>query len=287
MNKEVLILGGGPAGMAAAFELHKVGKSFVVIERNEAVGGLARTLQYGEFKTDIGGHRFFSQNRYLYDLIEDLLGEHWIKVDRSSKFYIDGKFFVYPIELKNAFLNVGFWKALKILFDYLSERIKKMFVNREPTSFEEQVVSDFGRALAELNILNYTEKVWGLPCAKISPDWAKQRIKGLSFKEVIKKAIIKSEKGPKTLVEQFYYPDTGIGLICEKIRERILNGKVGDIFLKSYPVKIFHNNDKVTEVMVNIEGKHHTIRPRFVISSIPITEFIDLLEPKAPNESAK
>jgi protoporphyrinogen oxidase len=222
MNEEVLILGAGPAGMAAAFELYRAGKSFLVIEKNERVGGLARTFQYGEFRTDTGPHRFFSQNQYLYDFIEDLLGESWIKVDRLTRFYINDKFFLYPVQLKNALLNVGFSGAFRILFDYLSQRVKKIFVNKDLVSFEEQVVSDFGRALAELNMLNYTEKIWGLPCSEISPDWSKQRIKGLSLKEVIKKAIIKSKAGPKTLVDQFYYPDLGTGLIYERIKERIL-----------------------------------------------------------------
>jgi len=284
MNKEVLILGAGPAGMAAAFELHKAGKPFIIIEKNKNVGGLARTLQYGEFRTDTGPHRFFSQNQYLYDFIEDLLGERWIKVDRLTRFYINGKFFLYPIELKNALLNVGFYKAFRILFDYLFERIRRIFVHRNFISFEEQIVSNFGRALAELNMLNYTEKVWGLPCSKISPDWAKQRIKGLSLKEVIKKAVIKSKSGPKTLVDQFYYPDTGAGLIYEKIKEKILSENSGDILLKTYPVKIIHNDNKITKVVVNTNNKNRTIKSKFIISSIPITEFVNLLEPKAPNE---
>ncbi|RLJ09142.1 MAG: FAD-dependent oxidoreductase [Candidatus Aenigmatarchaeota archaeon] len=284
MNKEVLILGAGPAGMAAAFELHKAGKPFIIIEKNKNVGGLARTLQYGEFRTDTGPHRFFSQNQYLYDFIEDLLGERWIKVDRLTRFYINGKFFLYPIELKNALLNVGLYKAFRILFDYLFERIRRIFVHRNFISFEEQIVSNFGRALAELNMLNYTEKVWGLPCSKISPDWAKQRIKGLSLKEVIKKAVIKSKSGPKTLVDQFYYPDTGAGLIYEKIKEKILSENSGDILLKTYPVKIIHNDNKITKVVVNTNNKNRTIKSKFIISSIPITEFVNLLEPKAPNE---
>ncbi len=285
MDKEgVLILGAGPAGMASAFELYKAGKSFIVIEKNETVGGLAKTLQYGEFKTDIGPHRFFSQNQYLYDFIEDLLGERWIKVDRLTRFYIDGKFFLYPVELKNALLNVGFYRAFRILFDYLLQRIKKIFVNKDAVSFEEQVVSDFGRTLAELNMLNYTEKIWGLPCSEISPDWSKQRIKGLSVMAVIKKALIKSKEGPKTLVDQFYYPDLGAGLIYEKIKERILSGVGGWLKLNSYPVRIIHDDNKITEVVVNIEGDTQIIKPEYVISSIPITEFVNLLEPKAPNE---
>lgn len=280
-EEKILILGGGPSGMAAAFELHKADKSFIVIEKNETVGGLARTLQYGEFRTDIGGHRFFSQNQYLYELIEDLLGGHWIKVHRRSRFYINGKFFLYPVELKNALFNVGLYKAFRIIFDYLSQRVRKAFVNKAPVSFEEQIVSNFGRTLAELNILNYTEKIWGMPCSEISPDWAKQRIKGLSLKEVIKKALIKSKGGPKTLVEQFYYPDAGIGLISEKIKERILKGRCL-LRLNSSPLKIIHNDNKLTEVVVEAEDNTQIIKPEYIISSIPITEFVSLLEPEAP-----
>ena len=282
MDKEdVLILGAGPAGMAAAFELCKADKSFTVIEKNDTVGGLARTFQYGEFRTDTGPHRFFSQNQYLYDFIEDLLGERWIKVDRLTRFYINGKFFLYPVELKNAIFNVGFYRAFRILFDYLSQRLKKIFANRDSVSFEEQVVSDFGRALAELNMLNYTEKIWGLPCYEISPDWSKQRIKGLSLKEVIKKALIKSKGGPKTLVEQFYYPDSGTVLIYEKIKERILSGG-GAIRLNRYPVRIIHDDGEITGVVIDAGGNNNIIKPEYVISSIPITEFVDLLEPEAP-----
>lgn len=284
MNKEVLILGGGPAGMAVAFELYRAGKSFLVIEKNGTVGGLAKTFQYGEFRTDTGPHRFFSQNQYLYDFIEDLLGEHWIKVDRLTRFYINGKFFLYPIKLKNALLNVGFYRALIILFDYLSQRIKRIFLNQNPVSFEEQVVWDFGRALAELNILNYTEKIWGLPCSEISPDWAKQRIKGLSFKEIIKKVLIKSKGGPKTLVDQFYYPDLGTGLIYKRIKEKISMCEDNVLRLNSYPVKIIHDDERITKIVISVKNDNQIIEPKFVISSIPIIEFVNLLDPKVPND---
>jgi len=272
--------------MAAAFELDKAGRSFVVIEKNDEVGGLARTLQYGEFRTDIGPHRFFSQNKYLYDLIKDLLGERWITVDRLTRFYINGKFFLYPVELKYALSNVGFYKAFRILFDFLSQRLKKVFVDQTPTTFEEQVILDFGKTLAELNILNYTEKVWGLPCCEISPEWAKQRIRGLSLKEVIKKSIMKSKKGPKTLVDRFYYPDSGTGLIYEQIKEKILNSR-NILKLSSYPVKIVHNACRIKEAVIDAQGQNQVIKAKYVISSIPITEFVTLLDPEPPSEIIK
>lgn len=288
MDKQgTLILGAGPAGMAAALGLHKAGWPFVVVEKNEQVGGLARTFQYGAFITDVGPHRFFSKNRYLYDLIEDLLGDRWIKVDRLTRFYIKGKLLFYPIELKNALLLTGPLRAIRIVFDYLAQRVKKLFFKRNPISFEEQIIGDFGETLAKLNILNYTEKVWGLSCAEISPEWARQRIKGLSLKELIKNAFTRSNRGPKTLVHQFYYPDTGTGLIYERIKERILNNPRGceqSILTNSYPVKIVHDARRINEVFLNSKGDTFTYRPEQVISSIPITELVGLLEPSPPIE---
>lgn len=289
MKEGILILGAGPAGMAAAFELYKAGKSFTVIEKNAKVGGLARTLQYAEFRTDIGPHRFFSQNQYLYDLIEDLLGDRWIKVNRLTRFYVNGKFFLYPVEIKNVLLNLGLYKASRCLFDYLFKKIERGFTRRQLRTFEDYVVSEFGRTLAELNILDYTKKIWGLPCSQISLDWAIQRIRGLSLTAVIKKTLTRSKEGPKTLVDQFYYPDLGTALIYEKIKERILRNGNCVLETNSYPVKITHNNNIIT-VHVNINGKKQIYNPEYVISSVPITKFVELLEPQPPSyvlQSAK
>jgi len=280
----VLILGAGPAGMASAFELNKSSKQLIIVEKNESVGGLSRTLEYNNFRTDIGTHRFFSKNQYLYDFIKDLLGERWIKVNRLTRFYINGKFFLYPISLKNALVNVGILKAFMIIYDYIFEKVKKIFHKKKAVSFEEQIISDFGKTLANLNMLNYTEKIWGLPCSNISPDWAKQRIKGLSLISLIKNIFIKFQKGPKTLVDQFYYPDLGTGLIYEKMKERILSNPKNQIILNSYPIKIIWDNSKITEAIIKTKNGSQNIKFEYLISSIPITEFIQLLEPKVPED---
>jgi protoporphyrinogen oxidase len=286
----ILVLGAGPSGMAAAFELYRAGNPFIIVEKSDRVGGLSKTLQYGDFRTDIGPHRFFSQNRYLYDFIEDLLGKRWIKVNRLTRFYIKGKFFIYPIDLGNALINVGPYNAVKIIRDFSLERVKKVFANADPQSFEKKVISDFGRTLAELNMLNYTEKIWGLPCSEISPTWADQRIKGLSLYEVLKKALIKADGKAKTLVDQFYYPDTGTSLIYDHINDRILSGEnnSNDIWLKSCPVKIAHNDSEILDITIRKEaGEECKIRPQNVISSIPIVELVRLLDPSAPDEVLK
>ncbi|MBI5553641.1 MAG: NAD(P)-binding protein [Candidatus Diapherotrites archaeon] len=188
MPDEIVILGAGPAGMACAMELHRAGKNFRLIEKSAQVGGLAKTYQFGKFRTDNGPHRFFSQNQYLYEFIEDLLHEKWIKVNRHTRFYIDGKFYHYPVELKSALLTMGLFQAFRAVLDYGMEKIKP---RREPENFEEYVVSKFGQTLAEFNMLNYTEKIWGLPCSQLSAEWARQRIKDLSVTALLKNALFK------------------------------------------------------------------------------------------------
>jgi len=281
MKKDILILGAGPAGLACAFELSRAKKNFLLVEKNEAVGGLSRTLRFGEFETDIGPHRFFSQNQYLYQMIEGLLGEHWIKVNRLTRFFINNKFFLYPVELKDALKNVGLKRAIKIIGDFLFQKVKKIFVKKTPSSFEEKAVGDFGRSLAELNMLNYTEKIWGMPCSEISIDWADQRIKGLSLIEVVKKALFKPKNGPKTLVDQFYYSDEGTSLIYQAMERKAL--EVGELMVQAEPIKIIHNSKAITEVIIRSSQGDVSISPQFCVSSIPITEFIKLLQPQAPD----
>ncbi|MCX5792468.1 MAG: NAD(P)-binding protein [Elusimicrobia bacterium] len=275
-----MILGAGPSGLAAACEFNKTAAAFLIIEKAPEVGGLSRTLTYGDFKTDIGPHRFFSKNKYLYELIAALLGKHWIKVARRTRFHVKGRYLLYPVELKNALLGIGIMSGLRMLADYSYQRLKSLFIRTAPRSFEEKVVSDFGRALAELNILNYTEKIWGMPCSEISPDWATQRIKDLSLTGIFKKMVFEDKQHPKTLADQFYYPDSGSGLIYESMQARLGKNTAGKLTLNTCPLEIKHDGKDILGVVLkDPDGKRLEVSPRDVISSIPITELISLFNP--------
>ncbi|MBI1833785.1 MAG: NAD(P)-binding protein [Candidatus Andersenbacteria bacterium] len=284
---KTVILGAGPAGMAAAMELWKKKHPTVIIEKNTQVGGLARTLEFKEgndvFRTDIGPHRFFSKNQYLYDFIGDLLGEEWITVNRLTRFFIRGRLYSYPIEWKNALKNLGISKSIHLLLDYMWERLKDVvYGKRVPRNFEEYTVRTFGRTLAELNMLNYTEKIWGLPCSELSVDWA-DRIKGLSFWAAIKNTVLKrSHDSPKTLVDQFYYPEFGAGMVYEKIRERI-SLDIPFLF-SSQPTHIRHDAKRVTSVTITTPSGEVEIAPETVVTSIPIVDLLPLLQPLPPPE---
>jgi len=285
MDDEVLIIGAGPAGMSAAMELSKANKKFLIVEKQDKIGGLAKTHIFKEgeytFLTDNGPHRFFSKNKYLYDFIEDLIHEEWIKVKRQTRQYIDGKFYDYPINAVQAFKNVGVKRVAKILIDYISAQIQYKIFRKDIKNFEDYVVANFGRSLAELNMINYTEKIWGISCSEIHPNWAKQRIKGLNLSSAMKSILFKNHN-PRSMVDQFYYPEFGTGLIYETIKKRI--EKTGyKVLTQSYPIKIKHDNYKITEVLLNVNGRKKIIKPKYVIESITITEFLKLFDPKPPS----
>lgn len=294
MDSETLILGAGPAGLACAMELSRHGRSSFVVERDEQVGGLAKTLTVREgddvFLTDIGPHRFFSKNQYLYDFIEDLLQEEWRKVPRLTRQFIDGKFFDYPVKALQVFKNIGPWKSARILIDYAWARLRFGLMKKPMVTFEDYVVANFGRTLAEFSMINYTEKIWGIDAATIHPDWARQRIHGLNlwsvFVNILRHSLPgqRSSSKPKSLVDEFYYPQFGTGRIYEEIAKHLVATGT-PIHTKSEPIAVRHDGGKITAVDVRFaDGSTRTLHPKQVVESVPITRFLTLLDPPPPPE---
>lgn len=286
---DTLIIGAGPAGMSCAMELHRAGRACTIVERDDQVGGLAKTLVFHEdgleFRTDIGPHRFFSKNQYLYDFIESLLGEDWAVVNRKTRQLIDGKFYDYPINAGQAAKNIGLANAFLMGLSYLGALVQYKVLRKPVVSFEDYIVSNFGRRLGEFNMLNYTEKIWGLPCSRIHPDWARQRIKGLNMVSALKSALAgKGSKGkPKTLVDQFFYPRTGTGAIYETIADRIREGG-SELHLNSRPTALHHADGVVRKVELQRDGEAVSVTPARVVSSIPVCDMLRLLRPAPPAE---
>lgn len=289
---ETLIIGAGPAGMAAAMELYKNGRDFLIVEKDVKVGGLSKTYTIREddgsvFLTDNGPHRFFSKNPYLYEFIEDLLGEEWIVVNRQTRQYIDGVFFEYPINFKQVLRDVPFWKLIRMGIDYVYAFLRYKLMKKEVKTFKDHVYANFGKTLGEFNMINYTEKIWGVPAETLHPDWAKQRIKGLNLRSVLINALRETGKkgdSPKSLVDAFYYPQYGTGLIYETIADKLTN-KGHEIFTSSEPVAIHHKDKKITSVDIKTDGGDIvTVEADHIVESVPVPAFLKLLNPAPPEE---
>ncbi len=279
---DVLILGAGIAGLSAAHALSRAGIKLAVCESDAAVGGLSKTIVRGEFRFDLGGHRFFTKNKQLEEFVRQLMGEEFVVAPRKSKIYLRGRYFDYPLKPANALFGLGIRTAVKIIADYATVRLKNLFVKPNVVSLEDWVVNNFGREMFRLYFREYSEKVWGIECNKMSEEWVAQRIKGLSLSVAIRNAFFKSQQPVATLIERFLYPKLGIGRISERLQEEIR--KSGEIFLNARVTRINHNDARIESAVVSSGDGNKTFYARDFISSIPLPNLIRMLNPAPPEE---
>ncbi|MFN3342206.1 MAG: FAD-dependent oxidoreductase [Flavobacteriales bacterium] len=232
-KKKVAVIGAGPAGITAAYELAKAGVEVHVYEAGPRVGGLAQTIELWGQKVDIGPHRFFSNDTRVNKLWLEVAGKDYKMVDRLTRIYYKKKFFYYPLKPFDALFKLGIGTATVCMASYMKERVSP---TKPDGSFETWVTSRFGKKLYSIFFKTYTEKLWGIPCHELDADFAAQRIKKLSLWEAVKNAVVGGKGNKhKTLVDQFAYPTGGTGMIYERM-EQFVNANGGKVILNS-PVK--------------------------------------------------
>jgi len=279
---KVVIMGGGPAGLAAGKILTDYNVKCLVFEQDDGVGGLSRTHSHQGFLFDLGGHRFFTKKNELDRFIQRLLVDELIDVRRSSKIYFLNKYFNYPPTLFNAFIGMGPGISAQILLSFLQEKIRGQ--TRPAITLEDWMVSQFGRKMYQIFFKDYTEKVWGIPCAQGSAIWAAQRIKGMSLLSTLREILFPGRKDrPVSLIPHFKYPAHGIGRISERLKQEI--EKKNEVRLNSRVSRILHDGKKITGVRIQTRaGQEYLESATEYLSSIPVTELIQIFDPPAPPE---
>jgi protoporphyrinogen oxidase len=283
INRRVIIIGAGPAGLTAAYELCKAGVESVVVEKDTIVGGLARTVNFNGYLFDIGGHRFFTKVKPIEEMWNEVLGPDFIKRNRLSRIYHNKKFYYYPFRISNALLNLGIGNSILVLISYFKSQL---FPRRPELTFEQWVSNRFGKRLYEIFFKTYTEKVWGISCSEISADWASQRIKGLSLFTALRAALLNQknnaqENSIKTLIDSFHYPRYGPGMMWNEVKNRVMNDG-GEVILGADVEKIYLSDDRVTGLQINKGRESELISGTHYISSMPVRELINKLSPPAP-----
>ena len=324
----VLIIGAGPAGLTAALELVRDGRMQpLVLEASHDVGGISRTVEYKGNRMDIGGHRFFSKSDWVMNWWREILptaeGEATVEIahqglrkkvmrsgihsdgargtaanpsglvmlvrNRLSRIYFLRKYFDYPIKLNATTLtNLGPLRLVRIGVSYVWAML---FPRRPERSLEDFLFNRFGGELYRTFFKDYTEKVWGVPCSRISAEWGAQRIKGLSIVEALRHALRQrlggaaGEQATKTsLIEHFLYPRLGPGQLWQEVARRVIEGG-GEIRFGQQVTGVRHEGGRVVAVlatdaagrMVELPGEH-------VISTMPVKDLVAGMQPPAPPE---
>jgi protoporphyrinogen oxidase len=287
-HADVFVIGAGPAGLTAAYCLSKENSSVIVIEKDPVyVGGISRTVEYGDFKFDIGGHRFFSKSKEVVDLWQEILPDDFIARPRLSRIYYGGKYYSYPLSAFEALANLGLFTsaACMLSFGYAKARPIK-----DAANFHQWVRNQFGEKLFSIFFKTYTEKVWGMSCDEISADWAAQRIKGLDLgvavMNALKRAIL-PKRAPKaggavvkSLIESFQYPRQGPGMMWEAAARKIQ--KRGGKVLKGHELHqlSYDHARKLWSIEVALNrGGSESYTANHVISSAPLRELTEKITP--------
>jgi len=284
VTDKVVVIGAGPAGLTAASELCKAQIPSVVLEKDNVVGGISRTVSYKGYLFDIGGHRFFTKVQSVEKMWHEYMQDDFLLRNRESRILYNRKFFNYPLKISNALSGLGIRTSVMVLLSYCKIRL---FPIRNERNFADFVTNMFGGRLYHIFFKTYTEKVWGIPCTEISAEWAAQRIKGLSLVSAVKNALIGNrfktkQTVIKTLIDSFHYPRKGPGMMWEKVTTAV-NNAGSEVRMDSDVVSVLHNDKRVTGV--EVQGKDGTvevIEGSDFISTMPIRELISKLKPAAP-----
>ncbi len=289
---KAVIVGAGPAGLTAAYELSKQRVPVVVLESDDVyVGGISRTVNYKGFRFDIGGHRFFSKSREVEDMWTEIAGDEMLNRPRSSRIYYRGQFYTYPLKPFEALSKLGVVESILCVLSFFKAKIRP---THDPKTFEDWVVNQFGERLFRIFFKTYTEKVWGMSCREISADWAAQRIKGLSLGSAIKHALQGQKTSTdrktvvKTLIDTFRYPRLGPGLMWELCAEKIQK-QGGAVHLGHRVVGCRYDATKKLWIVTSRtrDGQTQEFLAEHVISSMPIRELVANIEPKLPESARK
>jgi protoporphyrinogen oxidase len=278
---KVVIIGAGPAGLTAAYELAKHDVSAVVLEADNIVGGIARTVNYKNYLFDIGGHRFFTKWDEVEKVWKEVLGDKFLERPRLSRIFYRKKFFYYPLKPANALFGLGILESIRIILSYMRARL---FLSEEEENLEQWVTNRFGKRLYEIFFKTYTEKVWGVPCTEIRAEWAAQRIKGLSLTTAVRNALLRPKNSNiKTLIDKFHYPERGPGQMWETLTQRLeQNGH--RVLMQRSVQRICHREGRMTHVVTRgPQGEEEFLGTDF-ISSMPIRDLVNALEPAAPQD---
>lgn len=297
-KKKALIIGAGPAGLTAGYELLKTQKfSTEIIEKDNQIGGLAKTIDYKNYKYDIGPHHYVTESKEVEAWWKNIISkDEFVKLNRFTRIYYNKHFFLYPLQPINALMGLNPFESIHCVCSYFRYQLwpKKVM------SYEDWLSNRFGKRLFEIFFKSYTEKLWGIKCNQISADWAAQRIKNFSLGKAIFFAFfgkLFKKYTPRTILSEFYYPIYGAGTLWNNVGRKITDSGYGKIHTNQKVVSIEHDGKSILAVLTKnmLDENQHTENQRltrklmrhdgdYFLSTMTLRDLVLNMDPIAPEK---
>ena len=291
-SPDVVVIGAGPAGLTAAYQLSKDGVAATILEADDIVGGISRTAERDGWRFDIGGHRFFTKVAPVEAVWHEILSDdEFLKRPRLSRIYYQGKYYDYPIKPLNALRNLGFIEAVRCTLSYLWAKVRPP---KDQSTLEGYVVADYGRRLYEHFFRTYNIKLWNVDPKYLSSDFGAQRIKGMSLWSAVWEPIRTRLFGSRadrakqvtSLIEEFQYPKYGPGMMWERCAE-IVTERGAELHMETTVTTVRRDPDakRATAVVARAaDGSTVEHAADEVISTMPFSHLLKAMDPPPPAE---
>lgn len=265
----IIVLGAGPAGLAAARTLNRQGKKVIILEKETQVGGMSSSRRWNEFIIESGPHTYHVKK----DRIDEMVREHYSGTlypkKRNTRMLIKGKYFDYPLKFWQLVKGLNPLFSARMLGDFLYASAKYKMFPPVRESFESWGIKKFGRTLYDLCFGQYTERVWGIPPSRLSIRLASQKLHQLNLKDVLIKLLGGRGQEQATYWEDFFYPEEGMGIIFENMASRIAE-EGGEIWFNSRAVDFSLKEGRLLSATVERDGERLVLPCSAVISAIPL-----------------
>lgn len=267
------ILGGGPAGLATAFYARRHGLPFRLFEAADVLGGNARTIWRGPFGFDTGAHRLHDKDPQTTDDLKALLGDDLLRIEVPSQIVDGERRLDFPLAPFDLLKKLPFRTLLRIAGEQLYPTGP-----RHGRSFRAMALRAYGPTLAHRYLLNYSEKLWGLPTEQLDPAVAGGRLDGLDVRTFLLEALLGNRAATRHLDGAFLYPRRGFGAIADAVasaagRERMHTG--------SPITRLYHDGRRVTQIQV--DGTHLVDVEGELVSTLPLPLLVRILRPVLPS----
>ncbi|MFH1545375.1 MAG: FAD-dependent oxidoreductase [archaeon] len=281
-----IIIGAGPAGLSAAWNLSKKGHEVTVLEKSSFIGGNARTIKKNGFLFDLGPHNIHTVHKDVEQLLKELLKDDFQRVGISSKIFYRNRWVKYPLKGMDVFRNINPLLSFLCAIDFLITRARlRLSKNKKGNSFEEWVTRRFGKLLYDIYFKPYASKVWGIDPKYLSKDFAEKRIPVLSLFELIISTLTGKKRfhSEDPSMMENYYPRKGIGQVCDKFYSDLIKNN-GSVFFNSSSISFDFKGKRINRVKFKSGNQTLIKECDFVLSTIPLNELVFLLKGKLPEE---